>query len=213
MPRNDSSTASGSGIVTIRIERKCIRKTTCASVTSAISSISACRSVSDGLLDQRRPVVERNDRDACREARLDLRDARLDRVDDLLRVHAAAGDDDAADGFLRALDERGHAKRVAELHVRHLLDVDRHAVRRADHDLLDVVDRCDQADAAHDQPGAVRIEHVAADIQVAVADGGDDGARAAGCRCAADSDRRRSDTAGRSRRPTRLRRRRGRQLS
>ena len=39
------STASGSGIVTIRIDRKCIRKTTCASVTRTISSISARRSV------------------------------------------------------------------------------------------------------------------------------------------------------------------------
>ena len=45
MPRKAISTASGSGIVTIRIERKCIRKTTCASVTSRISSMSARRSV------------------------------------------------------------------------------------------------------------------------------------------------------------------------
>ena len=40
------STASGSGSVTTRIERKCIRKMTCASVTSAISSSSVVRSVS-----------------------------------------------------------------------------------------------------------------------------------------------------------------------
>ena len=77
---------------------------------------------------------------------------------------------------LRALDQRRHAKGVADLHVRDLLDVDRHAVRGADDDLLDVVDRCDQPDAAHDQPGAVRLEDVAADIQVAVAHGGHDGA-------------------------------------
>ena len=95
----------------------------------------------------------------------------LTRVDDVLRVDAGARDDDAADGFLRPLHERGDAKRVADLHVRHLLDVDRHAVGGADDDLLDVVDRRDQPDAAHDQPGAVRLEHVAADIEVAVADG------------------------------------------
>ena len=41
----------------------------------------------------------------------------------------------------------------------------------ADDDSLDVVDGRDQPDAAHDQPGAVRLEHVAADIQVAGADG------------------------------------------
>ena len=77
---------------------------------------------------------------------------------------------------LRALHQRGDAKGVADLHVRDLFDVDRHAVRRADDDLLHVVDRGDQADAAHDQPGAVRLEHVAADIQVAVADRADHGA-------------------------------------
>ena len=71
----------------------------------------------------------------------------------------------------------GHAERVADLHVRDLLDVDRNAVRGADHDPLHVVDGCDQADAAHDQPGAVRFEDVAADVQVAVAHGGDDRAQ------------------------------------
>ena len=43
-------------------------------------------------------------------------------------------------------------------------------------DLSDVVDRCDQADAAHDEPGAVRLEHVPADVQIAVAHRRDDGA-------------------------------------
>ena len=129
--------------------------------------------MSDGLLDQLRPVVERDEPDVRRETRLDLRDAGLDRVDDLFRVHAATGDHDTADRLLRAVDERGHPKRVAEVHVRHLLDVDRHAARGADDDLLDVVDGRNQPDAAHDQPGAVRIQHVAADIQVAVADRGD----------------------------------------
>ena len=108
-----------------------------------------------GLLNQFGAVIERNDPDIRREARLNLRDARLDRVDDLLRIHAAAGDHHAADRFLRAVDERGHPKRVAQMHVGHLLDVDRHTARRADHDLLDVVDRLDQSDAAHDQPGTV----------------------------------------------------------
>ena len=40
------STASGSGSVTMRNERKCIRKITWASVTRAISSRSVVRSVS-----------------------------------------------------------------------------------------------------------------------------------------------------------------------
>ena len=53
----------------------------------------------DGALDQLRAVVERHDRHARREAGRNLRDPRLDGVDHLLRVHAGAGDDDAADGF------------------------------------------------------------------------------------------------------------------
>ena len=87
-----------------------------------------------------------------------------------------ARDDDPADCLLRALDQRRHSKGVADLDVGHLLDVHGHAVRRADDDLLDVVDRRDQADATHDQPRAVRLEDVAADVDIAVADGGDDGA-------------------------------------
>ena len=105
MPKNDTRTASGSGSVTIRIDRKCIRKMTCARVTRAISSIRAVRRRADGLLDQVRAVIERHDGDALREPRLDLRDARLDGVDDVFRVDAGAGDDDTADSFLCPLDE------------------------------------------------------------------------------------------------------------
>ena len=136
----------------------------------------------DRLLDQVRAVVERHDRDARRQAWCNLRDARFDGIDDNLRVDAGPRDDDAADGFLCPLHERGDPEGVADLDVRHLLDVDRHAVRAADDDPLDVVDGRDQADAAHDQPGAVRLEHVAANIQVAGADGRHHRAQAAGCR-------------------------------
>ena len=128
------------------------------------------RNVPDRLLDQFRAVVERHDRDARREAWRNLGDARFHRVDDLLRVDAGPRDDDATDGFLCPLHERGDPEGIADLDVRHLLDVDRNAVRAADDDPLDVVDRRDQPDAAHDQPGTVRLEHVAAHIEVAGAD-------------------------------------------
>jgi hypothetical protein len=45
MNRNDVNTASGSGIVTIRIERKCARKMMWARVTRISSSMSARSSV------------------------------------------------------------------------------------------------------------------------------------------------------------------------
>ena len=54
----------------------------------------------DGLLDERRTIVEGHDRHARRQPRLDLCDARLDGVDDRLRVDAGARHDDATDRFL-----------------------------------------------------------------------------------------------------------------
>ena len=59
----------------------------CASVTRRISSSNAVRSVS-GVLDQPGPVVERHDRDAGRQAWLDLRDLGLDPVDDVVGIDA-----------------------------------------------------------------------------------------------------------------------------
>ena len=46
MKRNAPRTASGSGMVTTRMLRKCQRNRTCARVTRMISSIKAWRSVS-----------------------------------------------------------------------------------------------------------------------------------------------------------------------
>ena len=128
----------------------------------------------DRLLDQGGPVVERGDRDAGRQARPDLLDARLDGIDDCLGVDAGPGDDDAAHRLPGAADERRHPERVADLHVRHLLDVDGDTVRRANHDVLHVLGRSDEPDAADDEPRAVRLQDVAADVDVARAHGGDD---------------------------------------
>ncbi len=58
------------------------------------------------LFNQRGPIVERHDCHARGQSRFDLRDPRLDGVDDVLRVHAGSGDDDTAHGLLRAFDQR-----------------------------------------------------------------------------------------------------------
>ena len=62
---------------------------------------------------------------------------------------------------------------MADLDIRDLLHEDGNSARVANDDLLDVIYRFDETDAAHDQPCAVRLEDIAADIQVAVAHGGD----------------------------------------
>ena len=82
-----------------------------------------------------------------------------------------ARDDDAADRLVRALDERRHAERVADPDVRDLPNEHGHAVRaritmrsRSSRDWT-------QADAAHDRPGAVGFDDVAADVGVALEHG------------------------------------------
>ena len=83
---------------------------------------------------------------------LERRDLLLDPADDVDRAHPVARDHDAADRLLAALHEGGGPEGVADLHVGHLADVDRHPVLGPDHHLLEVLDALDQAEAAdHDQ--------------------------------------------------------------
>ena len=129
----------------------------------------------DGALDERRAVVERHDPHARRQPRLERPDLLLHTVDDADRADAVARDDHAADGFLGALDERGHAEGVAELHVGDLSHEDRHAVLGADDHLLEIADARDQAEPADDRPRPARLDDVAADVAVASHDGVDHG--------------------------------------
>ena len=129
------------------------------------------------LFDENGAVIERDDLHARRQAWLDLSDARLHRIDHDLGIDARACDDHTADRLARAPDQRCDTKRVADLDVGDLLDVDRCAIRGAHDNLLDVVHRGDQADASHDQPGAVGLQDVAPDIDVALTHGGHDRAQ------------------------------------
>ena len=128
----------------------------------------------DGLADEGRAVVEGHDTDTLRKPWGNLCDARLHRVDHGLRVRAAACHNDAADRFGASLDQRRHAEGVADVHGGHLRDVNRRAVGGADGYLLDVGHRFDEPDAAHDGPGAIGFEHIAADILITATDGLDD---------------------------------------
>src|SRR5262245_53445296 len=121
------------------------------------------------LPDQHRTVVERNDRDAFRQARADLLDAGFDAVDHLLRVGACPRHDDAADRFVGPFHERRDTKRVADPNLADLVHIDGDAAGCPDHNLRDVIDRFDQPDPSYDRPRAVRLEHVAADVLIAPA--------------------------------------------
>ncbi len=121
------------------------------------------------LLDQRRTVIERDNRDAFGQARADLLNTRLHPVDDLLRVGACPRHDDAADGFIGPFHQRRNTKCVANPNLADLVHIDRNATGCADHSLRDVIYRFDQPDASYDRPRAVRLEHVAADVLIAPA--------------------------------------------
>jgi hypothetical protein len=68
-------------------------------------------------------------------------------------------------------DKRRDAKGVANPDVGDVPDEHGHAVTRSNDDVLDVVDGLDQADAANNRPGAVRLDDVSADIGIALTDG------------------------------------------
>ena len=129
----------------------------------------------DGPLDERRSVVERHNPDPRRQAGLQRGDLSLHAVDHIDGADAVAGHDHAADGLVRSLDQRRGSEGIANLHLGHLLDEDRHAALGADDDVLDVTDIFDETEAAHDRPAAARLDDVAADVSVAPRDGVDDG--------------------------------------
>ncbi len=117
--------------------------------------------------DECRPVVKRDDPDARRQPGLQRADLLLDPGDDVDGAHPVARHHDAANGFVRALDERRRAVRVANLHRGHLTHVDRDAIRCAHHEVVQVAHALDQAKPPHHRPRPARLDHVAADVPVA----------------------------------------------
>ena len=128
------------------------------------------------LLDQRRAVVERHDPHAGWKAGLDLGDARLDASNHRVRVAPVRATTTPPTASCVPFTSDATRKASPDLDVGDLVDVHRHAVRRRT-TIFEVVDGLHQADASHDQPGPVRLDDVAADVEIAVADGGNHRAR------------------------------------
>ena len=110
----------------------------------------------DSMIDEDAAVVERNDRDALRQPRLNLVNFLLDRVDHLARIGAVADDDHAAHGLFAILVENAAAKLRAELDAAHIADGDRRAVESAKRDILNILQAADQPDAANHLFGVAR---------------------------------------------------------
>src|SRR6185503_4963722 len=122
-----------------------------------------------GLLDELRTVIERNDAHTRWEARLDLADPGFDAGDDLVGVDIGSCHHHAAHRFVRALDQRSHSERIADPNVCNLLNKYGHTAALANHDVLNVIHRLNETDAADDRPGAVRFDDIASDVRIASA--------------------------------------------
>ena len=125
----------------------------------------------NGALDEFRAVVEGLDGHAGRKARLDLADFFLHAVDSSECVLAVAHHDDAADHFATVHVERAASEVAADLHGCDVFKINGNAAALDQHDVLQVRERLHEAEAAHDEFHAVLLDNLAADVEVARADG------------------------------------------
>ena len=92
-------------------------------------------------------------------------------VDHVDRVRALALRHDAGRDFAFAVQFRDAAPLVrADLDARHVADRHRHAVRRLQHDLRDVVDALEIAAPAHRMFGLAELDHAPAHVAIAAGD-------------------------------------------
>src|SRR5258708_9972910 len=101
-----------------------------------------------------------------RQAGFNLPDFLLHAVDYVFRVLARPCHDHAADGFGAVFYERSGSKGIADLYGAEVFHEDRRAVMRGDDNIPDIVEVSDQAKSAHDGPGTVLRNHVAADVRI-----------------------------------------------
>ena len=120
-----------------------------------------------GMIDEDAAVIERNDPDARRKARLNLVDLLLDGFDHFARVGAVADDDHPAHGFFAVFVENAAAELRTKLDAGHVAHRHRRAVVGAKRDVLNVLQPANQADAAHHLLGVARLHHLRADVVVA----------------------------------------------
>src|SRR5260370_8586569 len=127
-------------------------------------------------LNQFGAVVERNDMHARRQAGFNLPDFLLHAVDYVFRVLTRPCHDHATDGFRAVFYKRRRPEGVADLDSAEVFHKDRSAVMRGDDDIADIVEVSDQAKSAHDGPGTVFRNPVAAAVQIAGHDRANHGA-------------------------------------
>ena len=117
-----------------------------------------------------RAVVKRNDANSLRQSSLNRIDLLFDRLNYIQRVDAVARDDHAANRLSPVTVERARAERIAKLYVRNVANVDRSAVRRADDDVRNVINRFNQPKPANNSPLPGLFQNVSAYVRVRALD-------------------------------------------
>src|SRR5271156_7026881 len=102
-----------------------------------------------------------------RQSGLDLLDFLFYPVDDVLGVLAGTRHNHSTNRFGAVLDQSSGAEGVADLDDAQILHENGRAAMRTDHDVSDIVEILDQAKAAHDGPGTVLGDDIAAHIRIA----------------------------------------------
>src|SRR6185503_4446516 len=109
---------------------------------------------------------------ARRQCLVDLCYFLLDSLDHLLGVFVDPLENDSGNDFsLTILSHRTLANLVADFHSRNVADSNWRAIARVEHDVADIRDVCDQAQAANDVLLVAMLDEVGARVLIIVLDG------------------------------------------
>ena len=99
----------------------------------------------------------------------------LHRLNHVAGVPAAEHEDDPGDNLLFPVGDGGSmTHRGTDLHIRHVADIHGDTPDFLDHDILDVLDRLDQANAAHDVLFRAFLQDIAAGVRIVLGHGIED---------------------------------------
>src|SRR5215831_19325117 len=117
-------------------------------------------------------IVVVNDRYACRQRLIDLRNFFSDSLDHLFGVFVNALENYSGDDFsLPVFSDRTLADLVADLHSGNVADANRRAVARVEHDVLDICDVFNQAQPANDVLLITMLNEVSSRVLVIILNG------------------------------------------
>src|ERR1035441_8437768 len=123
------------------------------------------------MVDNSAAVVERRNSDSLGQAGLQVRDLLFDGVDDFESICAGTNYDHSADRFLSITIEHAPPEVGSEMYVGYIAQIDGGAIASREHNVFDVGDRTDQADAAHRHFGIVDLHHLRAHVGIAALNG------------------------------------------